>query len=279
LAHTGLKAGATRQDGACRRAEEEMGTDRFVLHRARLQLEQQCDRSSVTLSCGIFIAALGCVLAVQPATAAAALNWQSPAHWRHGLSKTVGTLALTGPGLEFQPVKGSALRWSFLEIQTFDLSPHRLTLVGYQNRRWHLHGEREFRFDLQSALPPVVAAELAARVAKPAENGVPDPKADAFATLGARHRTRGGGTNGALRFRDSGIDYVTASGEGARSWRWADIQTLANPDPYHFRVGAYREIFEFELKQPMSEDLFDRLWNSVYARDLSGVNPNGGARP
>jgi hypothetical protein len=290
LAHTGLKAGATRQDGACRRAEEEMGTDRCVLHRACIQLEQQCNRRSLTLSCGIFIAALGCVLAVQPATAAAApaksggqsaaaLNWQSPAHWRHGLSKTVGTLALTGPGLEFQPVKGSALRWSFLEIQTFELSPHRLTLVGYENRRWHLHGEREFHFDLPSAVPPAVAAELAAHVAKPAENGAPDPKADAFVTLGARHRTRGGGTNGALRFRDTGIDYVTASGEGARSWRWADIQTVANPDPYHFRVGAYRGTFEFELKQAMSHDLFDRLWNEVYARDLSVVNPNGGARP
>jgi hypothetical protein len=204
-------------------------------------------------------------------------NWQAPARWRHGLSgKTSGTLALTDSGIEFRPAKGDPLVWKFEEIQTFHSSPHRLELTGYQNRRWHLHGERSFRFDFEAVLPPAVAAELTARVGKPAANGVPNPSAPAFATLGARHRTRGGGTNGVLRFRDSGIDYVTDSGRGARSWRWADIETIARPNAFHFRVGGYREIFEFELKEPMSRRLFDRLWNDVYARDLSGLSLNGG---
>ena len=207
------------------------------------------------------------------------LNWQSPARWRHGRKKTPGTLALTNSGVEFLPAKGPPLRWAYVEIQTFDLAPHRLRVTGYKNRGWRLPGERTFSFDLASIVPSAVAAELAERVAKPAENGVPGSNAPAFATLGARHRTRDGGTNGVLRFRASGIDYVTFSGGGARSWRWADIQTLAHPDAFHFRVGAYREIFEFELKEPMSDDLFDRLWNDVYARDLSGVNLKGVARP
>jgi hypothetical protein len=201
------------------------------------------------------------------------------ARWRHGLKKTSGMLTFTDSGVEFRPAHGTPLRWSFVEIQTFSFSPHRLVLTGYENRKWHLHGERSFRFDLESPVPPAVAAELARRVGKPVENGAPDAHAPAFATLPARRRTRGGGTNGVLRFRDSGIDYVTQSDRGARSWRWTDIETLANPDPYHFRVGAYRETFEFELKQPMSKELFDRLWNDLYARDLTGVNPNGGVRP
>ena len=98
----------------------------------------------------------------------------------------------------------------------------------------------------------------------------------AFATLGARHRTRGGGTNGILRFRESGIDYVTDSGRGARSWRWADIQTIARRDSFHFSVGAYRETFDFQLKEPMSRALFERLWNEIYARGLTGLSLNGG---
>jgi hypothetical protein len=241
------------------------------------------DRSLSHIGFGTVLA----VMAIAPALAAAAeqadqavpLSWESAAHWHRGLTKTPGTLALTDSGIEFRAAKGPPLRWVFEEIQTFDLSPRRLTLTGYANRRWHFHGERRFRFDLKSAVPPTVAAELAQRVAKPAENGVPDPHAPAFATLPARHRTRGGGTNGVLRFRGSGIDYLTDSGHGARSWRWADIQTLALPDPYHFRVGGFREIFGFELKGPMSRELFDRLWNDVYARDLSGLKLNGGTRP
>ncbi len=201
------------------------------------------------------------------------------ARWLHGLRKTSGTLTLGDSGVEFRPTHGSPLRWSYVEIQTFTLSPRRLILTGYENRKWHFHGERSFRFDLESPIPPSVAAEFARRVGKPVENGAPAPDASAFATLPARHRTLGGGTNGVLRFRDEGIDYVTPNGRGGRSWRWADIETLANPDPFHFRVGAYRETFTFELKQPMSKSLFDRLWNDLYARDLTGVSPNGGACP
>ena len=211
--------------------------------------------------------------------AAAPMNWQSTARWRHGVKKTAGTLALTHAGVEFRPAQGPTLRWTYVEIQTFDLSPHCLTVTGYENRGWRLPGERTFRFDLASVVPPAVAAELAERLAKPAENGVPNSDAPAFATLRARHRTRDGGTNGVLRFGESGIDYVTPSGRGARSWRWADIQTLAYPDAFHFRVGAYREIFEFELKEPMSVELFEQIWNDVYARDLSGVDLKGVTRP
>lgn len=206
--------------------------------------------------------------------------WQAQARWRRGLLRsTSGTLALTATGVEFRPIKGPPLKWQFEEIQTCHIAPHRLTLTGYQNRRWHLHGERSFRFDLKTLLPPSVAAELAVRIGKPLENGVPSPTARAFASLGARHRTRGGGTNGMLRFRESGVDYITQSGRGARSWRWADIETIARPDPYHFRVGGYREIFDFELKDPMSRALFERLWNKVYALDLRGLNLKGESQP
>jgi hypothetical protein len=33
------------------------------------------------------------------------------------------------------------------------------------------------------------------------------------------------------------------------------------------RVTAYREIVEFDLKQPLEPRLFDRLWESLYASD------------
>jgi hypothetical protein len=174
-------------------------------------------------------------------------------------------------GVEFIPKKGSSLRWSYVEIQSFHLSAHQLAIETYQNRSWRLHGDREFHFRLTNAVPPAVAEEFARRVQKPVENGRPDPDASGFASLPARHRTFGGGTNGVLHFRDEGIDYVTTGGRGSRSWRWSDIETIAHPDPYHFRVQGYRETFEFELKQPLSRKLFDRLWDEVYGRGLTGL--------
>jgi hypothetical protein len=203
--------------------------------------------------------------------------WQTPARWRHGLlGKTSGTLTINDSGVVFQPRQGPPLHWSFEEIQTFDLAPRRLVLTGYQNRHWHFPGERSFRFDLDSAVPAGVAAVLARGVGKPSENAVPNSSAESFATIAARHQTLFGGTNGVLRFRKSGIDYLTESGKGARSWRWADIETLTLPDPYRIIVDGYRESFTFELKRPMTHAVFDRVWNLAYAQNLAGLRLHGG---
>ena len=211
-----------------------------------------------------------------PAPLATTLDWESQARLHHGLEGSPGTLTLSQDGVVFRPAKGSTLHWPFLEIQTFDLlNPRSLVITGYENRSWHRHGERKYRFDLSTAMPPDVATELSRRVVKPTRNADPNPTAASFATLPARRRTLTGGTNGTLRFGPDGIDYVTTNGKGGRSWRWSDIETVANPDPFHLRVDGYRETFDFQLKQPMPRDLFDRLWNEIYARDLNGDTFSG----
>ena len=160
------------------------------------------------------------------------LSWGSKARLHQRFKSAAGDFALSEHDVEFRPVKGSPLHWSFIEIKTVNLlTPRRLTLTSYENRGWHRPGDRQFRFELNTPVPPSVAAELIKRVGKPAINGNPDPQVPSFATIPARHGTLNGGTNGILRFRDDGIDYVTGQ-QGGRSWRWADIQTLANPDPY-----------------------------------------------
>lgn len=206
----------------------------------------------------------------------ASLTWQSPARLHHGLRTVRGNLIFNSKGVEFNSEKHFSHRWPFVEIKTFDLTPHRFVVTTYENRGKHRPGDRQFRFDFAADVSPGIAAELARRVAKPVKNGEPDPNVPGYATLHARRTTRTGGSNGVLRFGDEGIDYVTASKRDARSWRWADIQTIANPDIYHFRVGAYREIFAFELKEPMSKELFDRLWDFVYAREVDIKSRNGG---
>lgn len=206
-------------------------------------------------------------------------QWQSPANLRHLITRTRGTLLIDDRGVEFRPPKGPPLRWSYVEIQSFKLSARRLDIETYQNRSRHFPGDRKFHFDLKNGVPPAVAEEFARRVQKPVENGRPNPAAPAMASLPARHRTFGGGTNGVLRFRAGGIDYVAAGGRGSRSWRWSDIETIAHPDPYHFSVQGYRETFDFELKQPMSRKLFDQLWDAVYGRGLKGLAYSEGRRP
>ncbi|HUZ95961.1 MAG TPA: hypothetical protein VMU57_13720, partial [Edaphobacter sp.] len=104
----------------------------------------------------------------------------------------------------------------------------------------HLPGVERFRFHLDRAVPPEVAAELARDAQRPSQNAVPNPASQGI-VIPAHHRTLTGGTNGTLRFRDGGIDYVTNAAGDSRSWRWADLQTLSNPDPYHLLIFGYRD--------------------------------------
>ncbi len=198
------------------------------------------------------------------------LNWQSPAKLHRLLKSVPGSLHIGTKGIEFRSQnKEHSYRWSYEEIETLSLWPRRIDVRTYEKRGRFRPGLRRFRFDLESELPPEVAAQVAQQMGKPVRNGLPEPNAAAFAFLPALHLTAFGGSksNGVLRFREEGIDYVSQAPEESRSWRWSDLRTLSNLDPYHFVVFADRETYSFDLKQPMSRDLFDRLTDEVYAHN------------
>lgn len=202
-------------------------------------------------------------------------RWQTQARWRRSVAKALpGTLVIDEGGVEFQSAN-SRQRWTFIEIHTFDLSSRDLTLWTYQRRSWHEPGERPFHFTLSEPMPSEAVAQLSAHVEKPVRNGISLPGAQVLSEIPAHRRTWWGGSNGTLRLRDDGIDYLT-EGRDSRSWRWADIQTIANPNPFELRVTAHREIVEFDLKQPLPRALFERLWDKLYATDLNLSGADGG---
>lgn len=195
-------------------------------------------------------------------------TWQTPARLIRRLGSRRGTIEIRVDGVSFRAAKGPQLNWPLGGIHSFYIAPHKLQIKGYANRGWRLPGEKVYRFDLARPVPPATAAALASAVGKPSRNAVPNPDAPAFASLEARHQQRTGGSNGVLRFSSSGIAYVTKARGDSRRWRWADIQTIASPSAYGFTVGGYLETYNFELKQPLTQKLFDRLWDAVYGRGL-----------
>ena len=194
--------------------------------------------------------------------------WQSPAKLHRAIGSEKGDVTIGRDGIEFRPAKGQTIKLPYLEVQTFHLSPHGLSIETYQNRKMRLPGIERLRFDVTEAVPPEIAAELAREVQRPSQNAVPDPIARGI-VIHVHHRSLTGGTNGILRFRDGGIDYLTDAPDDSRSWRWADLQTLSTPDPYHLLVFGYHDTYSFDLKERLSQSLYYRLVDAVDAYSVA----------
>ncbi len=194
--------------------------------------------------------------------------WESQAKLRHSaLGSTPGTLRIDSQGIEFVPNKGASIHWSLIEIQSLDLQKHRVILVGYDNRKWPLPGTRRFDLQVKNEIPAAVAASLTARIVRPVLNGIPDPNAPAETVIAVRRSKHYGGSNGLLRISQDGIDYVTAQPGQSRSWRWRDLQTLSNPDPYHLLVFGYRDSYAFDLKDALTRQVFNHLCDEIWTHN------------
>lgn len=206
----------------------------------------------------------------RPQNAPQPFAWESPARLHHGLvGGTAGTLRVDSRGVEFVPLKGASKRWPFTEIKDLELQKHRVVLIGYDNRGWHLPGTQRFHLELTNEITPAVAASLTAEMGRPVRNMLPDPDAQANTLIAVRRADHFGGSNGLLRIRREGIDYVTAQPGQSRSWRWMDLQTLSNPDPYHLFVFGYRDTYAFDLKETLSRELFNRVSDEIWRHNES----------
>lgn len=193
-------------------------------------------------------------------SAATSIHWQTAAQRDRSfpLFKERGTLILSDQGVEFNSANGRKLQWTALDIQTFSIAPHKLVLHTYLKRSLPLTGDETNEFVLTDAAPSTVASWLAAYLKRPSQNSVPAAEVQSLAVIPVHHRTLSGGTNGTLRFHSDGIDYVTSTAGDSRSWRWEDLQTLAEPDSYHLYLFGYRDTYTFDLKEPLARAVYDR---------------------
>lgn len=213
------------------------------------------------------------------ANAAQLTAWESPARLRAALGGMPGTLRIGSQGIDFLPNKGANTHWSFNQIESLDLEKNRVVLLSFDNRKWPLPGTRRFDLRVKNEITATVAWSLTEKIARPVRNGIPDHDAPADTVIAVRRSKHYGGSNGLLRIRQQGIDYVTAQPGQSRSWRWLDIQTLSDPDPYHLFVFGYRDTYAFDLKDALPREAFnhasDEIWrqNESETRDGPAIPP------
>lgn len=193
-----------------------------------------------------------------------------------------GTLVVTEYGISYQetskkkdkrPEKLHHAQWDYEDIQQLYISPQRLTIVTYKDRKWLLGMDKQWEFKLPSvetfnAAYDLLKDRLDQRfVAAFAEREV-RPLWEIPVKLLGRIR----GSEGILEVGPDRIVYRTDAKNQSRTWRLEDIENVSTSGPFQLTLTTYERAkshygnlkgFNFQLKRALSERQYSQLWRRV----------------
>ena len=188
----------------------------------------------------------------------------------HRLGHCEGLLRIDTNGLAYEtPHRAHVRVWPFSDIRQLDiLSTKRLVV--------HTYGKPEsFNFQLgEGELTADAYRLLAEHIERGVTSRVLFPATQFRFELPVKHRHRFGGCEGILRIGTGQVIYETQNADDRRLWRMRDIRGFGTTGPYDLRLSTEQESFTFDLKQPLNQEVYDHLWQAIYAPQFAPVrNP------
>ena len=165
-------------------------------------------------------------------------------------------------------------KWKYAEIQQLSLSPEKLRILTYEDRKWQFGRDRDYVFDglpddLAKQAYPLLQRVLGQRfIAELAGPGMP---AQWRMEAKLRHGLRG--SEGTLLIGEERIVYQSNIAGESRTWRFDDIDNIATAGPFDLSIttlerSAWRHAgpteFRFQLKETLAEDRYNKLWRRIY---------------
>jgi len=204
-----------------------------------------------------------------------------------------GTLTIDQDGIAYNAEKDNKhrARWSFADIQEVKIeSPQKIYIRTYEDVWWKLNRDRELKFELvEGEMGAEVVNFLRERLPGALVSAVFTPPDDAAYRVPVKHQhALGRGCEGQLVFSEEGIYYSASSSNHSRFWPMENIESLGRMSGSHIRITAWEHShsgsvrnFQFQLKQPMDSETYERLWRKIYEPESwldklgtdSSVNP------
>ncbi len=207
--------------------------------------------------------------------ALAAQEFRYEARHDHLRTGCKGTLTIDGQGVAFHATGKSkhAWTWPYEQIQQLEISGTRLRVLTYDDARWKLGEDREYRFDLVSGGGFADAYQfLKTRLDQRLVAALPDKGVKAIWEMPVKHLLRFGGDQGVLTFGDDRVVYASDKKQESRTWRYPDIDSISSSGPFQLTITTYERAlghygslkgFNFQLKRPLREEQYDELWRKV----------------
>jgi hypothetical protein len=208
--------------------------------------------------------ALGVILAaaLAPAIWGQSFDFQvRHGHWRKGCT---GTLRIDAQGVSYTGKGKHSWEWAWQDIQRFELTPSRVSVLTYKDNGWKFGADREYVFTvatgqgvaaaytyLKDRLDQRFVARLADEVVEPLWE-VPVKR------LGRIH-----GSEGVLAVAQDRVVYESTNPRQSMTWRYGDIRNLSTSGPFQLSLDTLHQSYDFQLKKPLGEPEFNAFWRRL----------------
>jgi hypothetical protein len=189
-----------------------------------------------------------------------------------------GELIFSGDAIEFRAAQKekASRKWSYADIQYLDrVSTKELVILTYEDQKWELGRDRQFRFLLtEGEITDELFEILQARLRKPTTNRAVAKVATPVYEVPVKHLHAFGGCEGRLLFTGSTAVYQTSHEHDSREWRLdTDVASVWSQDRYHLEIHVYENnqrefsrarVYSFALKQPLDAEFYRGLKTQLY---------------
>lgn len=196
----------------------------------------------------------------------------------HAIKSCKGELVINQEGVEYRTEnKKHARKWPYIDIEMIKLrSPRKVELLTYESTRVKLGLDRTFEFKLlDGEVTKEVSDFLLGRVDRPFSTTFVASEEKPQYAIPVRHRRSFGGDQGTLKVYADRVIYESQKPESSRYWRWSDIKGFSRIGRYELsittfepKLGGPTKTFNFDLKEEMSDAMYDYLWVRVYRPTL-----------
>lgn len=173
-----------------------------------------------------------------------------------------------------KPPKLETARWEYEDIQQLWISPEKLVIVTYKDRKWFLGIDKEFEFYPAAKEQPFTSAYefLKGRLDQRMVAALADPKAQAVWEIPAKLLGTLRGSEGVLQIGEDRVVYRTEKQGQSRTWRLEDIENVSTSGPFQLTLTTYERAkahygsmkgFNFQLKRKLDQKRIDLLWKRL----------------
>ncbi len=184
----------------------------------------------------------------------------------------MGAIEFGETSVSFKEDQRHSWEWKYQDIQQMTLRPAELRILTYEDQKWKLGLDREFRFDrLPEGFGAQVYALLRGRLDQRFAADLDDPEVQPLWQIGAKLHQGRSGTQGLLLIGPDRIVYKTAKGD-SHTWRYTDIDNLSSSGSFDLSIttlersawhhGSPTE-YHFQLKEELREGRYNDLWRRL----------------